>query len=496
MNTNQRLILFMSASLTLTACGRGNAPAAQQVAQASMKAVGCKVSQSEMWNGLQSIAESGGAFPSAAEVRASITASGQTRGLSGPKFDAYVDAFVSNYDLTITGIQSKLSPGDVEGWKKALAEMEAGVHPTDLHAELDAQIEASLKTLTASERALGVDCPVTETAYVDPDDQHALAKVTTYATLWEQLKATQVPEIYGARRVLATAYQSCDVMKLQPMTESTPNVAGIKVVGRHPSGGNRRQIASLPQLVGSDYYIKGQTLAKNSCFEVRNSPLIYDFGGKPYTSSQNTKVLDMFKNAGTGEAVLGIDCSAYVFSSLMAAGLKTDPSREMKGSLVLAYGSGAFKEPQSNNMKCLQKISVTKTASIAAGDIVAINGHVVMIDEVGADPFGLKKITKSADCTTAKLSAKNFDFVIAQSSPSKSGIGINRFAARDYLDTSTTIKLGLQAYAVAACRAQYGLAANLNSPSLSVVRHKRTAECKMAPLELAKQECTDSCRPL
>ena len=204
--------------------------------------------------------------------------------------------------------------------------------------------------------------------------------------------------------------------------------------------------------------------------------------------------MDVFRNAGSGTSVLGIDCSAYVFSSLMAAGLKTDPSREMKANLVLAYGSASFKEPQKNNMRCLQKITVTKTTSVQAGDIVAIDGHVVMIDEVGADPFGLKKITKAGDCTAAKLSSKNFDFVIAQSSPSKKGIGINRFEARDYLDESATIRKGLTAYAVAACRASFGVTPNLKSPTLSVVRHKHTAECKMPALQLAHEDCIESCK--
>jgi hypothetical protein len=164
--------------------------------------------------------------------------------------------------------------------------------------------------------------------------------------------------------------------------------------------------------------------------------------------------------------------------------------------LVNGIPSAAFKEPQSNHLRCLDKIKVTKTSSLEAGDIVAINGHVFLIESVGADPFGLNNAKSLSDCTTSKLKTQNFDFVIAQSAPVKGSIGIDLIEAEYYLGTSTTIRNGLQAYAVAACRAKFGAAPNLTSPLLSVVRHKRTSECRTTPLQLTHSDCVDSCRPL
>lgn len=128
------------------------------------------------------------------------------------------------------------------------------------------------------------------------------------------------------------------------------------------------------------------------------------------------------------------------------------------------------------------------------GDIIAINGHVNIIDAVGADPFGLNRATSVADCTTTRLTSSGFDFVIAQSSPSKGGIGINRYLAKDYLNESSTYKTGLTAYAVAACKAKFSASATVSSPNLSIVRHRRTAECKAEPLVSRNMECVDSCR--
>lgn len=487
--------MFFTACL-LTACGNPR-HSAQTVAGQSIQNVGCKVSQSDMWTSLQKVVEDGEAFPADADLRAALVRAGQAKGLSGPAFEKYVDAFLRNYRTTIDGIKSRLAPTDVPGWKKALAEMELGVRVTPVHAELQDRIQASLKTLKAAEQALNVTCPSEPgTAGPNPigvEGGHAPA------TIWDQLKAQQTPEIYGARRVLAVAYQSCGVLNLPAMTAATPDVSGITILaGRHPAGGLRRAIGNLASVDASHYYIKNQTLPKNSCFEVRNSPMIYDFGGKPYTSASHPELLDFFRNGGSGESVLGIDCSAFVFSALAAAGLKMDPDPQkvLKASLVNGISSSAFKEPQSNGLRCLKKITVSKDKSVMSGDIVAISGHVVMIDSAGDDPFGLNAIKSATDCTAAKLSYRDFDFVIAQSSPSKSGIGINRYAARDYLAESATIRNGLTAYALAACRAKFGLAPQLNSPSLSVVRHLKTPECMTTALAMNHEDCVDSCRPL
>jgi len=504
---NTKVIHFTSALLLttfLTACGAAGRPA-QYLAATSIDNLGCKASQSEMWNTLHRIAEEGGAYPGAEELRRALLSEGSKRQLQGEAFGNYVEAFVAAYTVAIEGIQQKLNPKDLPTWKKALAELEVGVRVTSIHAELQDKLQPSLEKLEERDRQLNKQCNPPESPIVNvpspvtPAPAAPAPEPSKSGTIWEKLLASENPEVYGARKTFATAYQSCDVLSLPAMTTATPSVEGITVLpDRHPAGGMKRVIGSVAKVNATHYYIKNQRLAKNSCFEVRNSPLIYDFGGKPGTSSSQPHILDMFRNSGSGTEVLGIDCSAYVFSALALAGLKMDPDPKkiLKADLVHGIGSRAFKEPQANGLRCLAKITVGKNASIEAGDVAAINGHVVMIDEVGADPFGINKITSAADCVAAKLPFVNFDFVIAQSSPSKGGIGINRYQARDYLKESTTYRDGLTRYAVAACRAKFGLSATVDTTSLSVVRHKKTGECKASALVANKEECVDSCRPI
>ncbi|HMN70059.1 MAG TPA: hypothetical protein PKC28_16070, partial [Bdellovibrionales bacterium] len=494
-----------SAPLALTACGAASSHHAADVANTSMGNLGCKTSQSEMWNALHKIAEIDGAYPSGDQLRVALLESGQLKGLEGSAFEAYVDAFVANYEVTLEGIKSKFAPADVEGWKKALSEMEVGIRVTSIHAELTDKIESSLKTLAVKEEALGVACESPETGRdpageIDPQIDSGKEAEPVASTIWEQLRAVENPEVVGARRVLSNLYQSCDVLSLPAMTSATAPVTGITILAeRHPAGGMKRVYGNKASINESHYYIKGMRLAKPSCFEVRNSPPIYDFGGKPYASSSAPMVLDMFRDAGSGTSVLGIDCSGYVFSALAIEGLKMnpDPAKPLKATLVSGIPARAYMNPAANGLRCMAKIAVTKTRSVEPGDIIAISGHVVMIDEVGADPFGLARAATSADCTAAKLTSAGYDFVIAQSSPSKDGIGVNRFQARDYLKESSTFREGLGRHAVAACRAKFGLSATIDSPNLSVVRHKRTAECR-APEKVrqAREECVSSCKAI
>jgi hypothetical protein len=491
---NRNLLGLSILALTVAACSPAG-KSATSLAQQGVENLGCKTSQSETWSTLHRIAETEGQYPSAEEVRTALLKAGQDKGLEGSAYENYVEAFVANYSAIIEGIKKNFAPADLAGWNKALAEMEIGARVTEVHAKLQDEIKAKQQKLDEAEHLLGKTCANPDAGQVTlplppPPDPTA--------TVWDQLKSTVTPEVYGARRTLATAYQSCDVLKLAPVNAATPNVQGITITGTHPAGGRMRQISSVSNVASTHYYIKGMKQPRTSCFKVSGSPLIYDFGGKPYVSSSNEKLLDFFKNGGSGTSVLGIDCSAFVFSSLAVAGLKLDPDpkKPLKASLVSGVGSSMFKEPQSNGLRCLDKISVSKSISILPGDIIAINGHVVMIDAIGADPFGLNKITQSSDCTSAKLPYTSFDFTIAQSAPVKEGMGINRYSAKDYLATSNTFRTGVTNYAVAACKAKFGVSSTVSTTSLAIVRHRKTADCMTAPLQENKEDCITSCKAI
>lgn len=158
------------------------------------------------------------------------------------------------------------------------------------------------------------------------------------------------PVAWGARKAIATAYQSCLADEKKPMNANTENVKGITITGTHPDGiGSKRVISDLEALMATNYYYQGASQAVN-CKDPRKYPLIYDYGGKPNTDSGT---LNFFLNAGDGTSVLGIDCSGFVFSSVVTAGLRLAPGKTVKAVQVHGISSRAYLNPEGNGLGCL-----------------------------------------------------------------------------------------------------------------------------------------------
>lgn len=362
--------------------------------------------------------------------------------------------------------------------KESLAAFEVGVKDGVEYGSSTEKITSKVDELLAFTKNLNLDCNEPE----EPQEPEEPVE-----------KPDVSPVTYGSHFALAVAYQSCDVLNKKPMSDSDSSVKGIKVTGTHSSGaGKKREIASLSDVQSSHYYIKGIQYEKN-CVTVSSSPLIYDFGGKPFTTSSQPKVLDFFKNGGSGTNVLGIDCSGYVFSSIASGGARISSKTEMKASLVNGIPAKAYMNPSGNGMDCIEHAKFGyKNGTLKAGDIVAISGHIVIIDQVGEDPFGFMKFTSASQCSS--LTYKDFDFVIAQSSPTKGGIGISRNTPQSYLKEVTSIRKGLEYYGQQNCLAYF----NKTDPAISysavkIVRHRDTPECRTPALTLKSQECVQSC---
>ena len=295
--------------------------------------------------------------------------------------------------------------------------------------------------------------------------------------------------LVGSHNVLATAYQSCAVLEIPEVSASTPDVTGITRTGTHSDGvGGIRQVSSVSSVQNSHPYIKVAGGAQSGCFNVRSNPLIYDYGGQAAISNN---ILDFSKNSGSGSSALGIDCSAYVSAAVAAGGLRYKPGVENK-AVYTRQNSSKFINAANSGFTCFSNVTATPSTSILPGDIIGVSGHVVLIDKVGADPFGFKRLTSATQCNS--LSTTYWDFVVSQSSPSKGGIGLNRYFAKDYLRESTKMTTAFMGIAKAACQAYFG-GKNVATPSSTygILRHKGTASCLSPKIQMAYQSCVSTC---
>lgn len=292
----------------------------------------------------------------------------------------------------------------------------------------------------------------------------------------------------GVNRILATAYQSCRVLDLPAMDASTADVEGITRTGTHSDGvGGKREITSLKSVQKTHYYIKG-IATESSCTKVANNPLIYDYGGQPAISGTT---LNFFKDSGSGTSVLGVDCSAFVSSAIAVVGMRYKPNLENK-PIYTRQTSSKFISAKKSGFTCFDNVTVTAKQSIAAGDVVGINGHVVIVDRIGKDPFGLGSVKKESDCS--KLNYKNFDIVVAQSSPSKNGVGINRYEVKDYLDETSGMRTAFVEMGKQACLAKFQQKSiKPSSSSWGFLRHKGTSECMAPRVSLSGESCAQRC---
>jgi hypothetical protein len=485
----------------LAACGKNLSTQTVDLSNKAVATVGCKAFEDNFWDGLYGYSLDQTTFASREEVRAAFT-----QGLQSSRFDLLTEAereqlgqeLVELYDLLAFETDQLLPASARPGEKlELLSSLEMGDRTTAEKEALQEKIRERFAKIEAMAKSFGVDCTAQDSASesakrVEPDTRLEQSA----ATLLGEWKAKRHPAVYGGLKTLATAYQSCEAGVVNALDSSTKAIRGISIVGTHPNGvGRIRKISDLKALIASHPYLANYRKPGSSCASVLTKPLIYDYGGKPSTTNAQDSRLDLFKDAGTGsETELGIDCSGYVYSSLATAGLKLKASGRLKAVGVHGVNAKMFMTPQSNGLTCLDFPTVSASETLKPGDIIASSGHVVMVETVGADPFGLAAIRDASSCRADRLSVSRFDFTILQSSPSVGGIGINRMRAADYFPTSESMAKGLLEHAMTACKAKFGAAQKLkSSSSANIVRHLGTAECSDQSIRLTNEECVASC---
>lgn len=477
--------------------------------------VGCKGFEENFWHELQVYIEANGRPPTADDLAASlqrqIKSSPRLQTLSSKNQSALakssrdlIQAVLGDRSIRASSVddssteKSTMSANELETalWLKRIAQLEIGDRTTDEKSNDVDRVRDAIEELKSA--ALGMDtaaCPGGNgTEPPTPTPTPNIVPSTTL--LLPYLKSTRMPAVYGGLRAISVMYQSCDVAQLPALDDSTQDIDGISITGSHPSGGGfKREITDLGAFLSGHPYLDPYKRPLPSCFDILKSPPIYDYGGKPFTSAANERLFDLFKNGGSGTKTLGIDCSGLVYTAYAAGGLKMKAESKLKASLVNGVSSTMLKDPQKNGLSCLDYATFSKTESLRPGDIIAQSGHVVMVESVGKDPFGIKSKLGIEGCESNQLSLTDFDFVILQSAPVYGGIGSHRVHIRDYLGAGSTMTRGLLEHAANACKARFKGPVKSVDPtkSASVVRHLGTAQCKEPELTFAKEDCVSSC---
>ena len=375
-----------------------------------------------------------------------------------------------------------------------LVQLEHGiVEPA--HTDFTNRLKQIFADLEKRAKALNQECQKDVPTQIAEGRSSTQGEENTWGIKWfHVLKKNIHPLIYGARKVMATAYQSCNVLDLALMPTGY-TTRGIQAIARHPSGnGWRRGVTDLTALNASHYYISNMSIpASNQCLNVYNYPLVYDYGGKPSTARNS---INLFRNAGSGSQSLGVDCSGFVTAAMASAGLRLKKNVNIRSIHVKGINSWMFKTANRNNLSCLYKQDVSPQNPLQSGDIVASQSHIFIVEYAGPDPFQLQSITNSNECHSKRMTLNRFNFTIIQSSAHNNGVGINRMHAKIAIDGLGSIERGLKKIASRACYKKFGVEAHSNINEVSILRHDSdNPECRDREIYLEKQECLNHCEP-
>jgi hypothetical protein len=196
--------------------------------------------------------------------------------------------------------------------------------------------------------------------------------------------------IEGAIKIFASKYQTCDILT---------NIAGSdnfkgRVPGVLDSWKEKRPQTypeSQPPGMCKDSTELGTRQAcrvlRNPCTKVASSPLEYSQGWRQASVvNGEIKVLQAAS-----------DCSSFISASMLSVGLKMNKSSSINN---YATTTAQIEQDLESGKSCFNRIEVNNLNDlIRPGDVIndSGNGHVVMIDSVGLDPFGVEKIIKKVD---------------------------------------------------------------------------------------------------
>lgn len=473
---------------TLAGCADGGSSSVPQAGKSISDTLGCEDIKSNIFNTFYEVIDKDRKIPSPQELKDAVHArvDAMSKSLKSETDQLMIDKLHVELDRLVELMLQEFADNPNLTWNEMIQklieyEMEDQSEQKIVQATED--INQQVERIKSLSQDLDLPCNTPSPTPSPDEPSHEVPPTPPVAGI-PSISAISK----GLNMVFATAYQSCDALNLPPMTSATPNVAGISVVGKHSDGvGSQRAISSISSVASSHYYIKGQQYP-GGCFAVNKNPLIYDYGGSPKFT---TSTLNFFEDSGSGTSVLGVDCSAYVSSGIAVAGLRYKPGLDNK-PVYVRQSSSKFISAAKSGFSCFENIKISREASIKAGDVVGVSGHMLVVDRVGNDPFGFKNFKTESQCEG--LNYKNFDITINQSSPVKNGIGINKYEARDYLSESTKMRTAFVEIGKLACLA-YLQNKTTQSPSSEwgFLRHKGTSECKAPRVTMVGESCVQKC---
>lgn len=212
----------------------------------------------------------------------------------------------------------------------------------------------------------------------------------------------------AANRLMNIFYQNCQASSLPKYNFLIEGeIKGFKAEFNPDTNGKVSAVENL-----SDARKLKYLNCSNGNNSICSTPPSYLWGGKGIYLSE-TNQFDIFHNNPIVELKAkhpGLDCSGFINLSFILAGLKVDQNFPFQNSPD-EISAKEFMKPLS----CFREIKIEKGEKIKAGDIIAWNKHIVMIDQLTSDPFGIQSFKSPEQCDLRNLDPSRAKMLVLNS---------------------------------------------------------------------------------
>lgn len=220
--------------------------------------------------------------------------------------------------------------------------------------------------------------------------------------------------IVAARRLMDVFYQNCHASKKAPFDFiKSGELKGYRLAFNEKTGG-RVSILSSQLEASQNQYLNCSNKEKNGLLNyLCENPPTYLWAGKGKFQADDKKRFDLFHNEDNVELMAkhpGLDCSGFINLSFLYAHKKVSDQINFEQA-PFEISAREFMTPLS----CFNEIKIEQNRKIHRGDVIAWNKHIVMIDNVSSDPFGINSIKSPEDCDLRKLNILKSKMVILNS---------------------------------------------------------------------------------
>jgi hypothetical protein len=243
------------------------------------------------------------------------------------------------------------------------------------------------------------------------------------------------PAAKGARKLLASFYQSCKAID-KPIADGQGELKGVimgdSIDGQSGlQGGKIRKITNLDSFVESHVVLRELKSDANypgpQCRDATKHPPLFAYASRKYPN-RTTGEFKIFSKGGgitrSSPPASGIDCSSFVSVAMASQGLKM--SKDQAGFRDMTTRS--LKAQAAKADSCLSNAKVSPSNPLKAGDILNVaTTHTVIIDSVGKDPLGIDKYAAADNCNG--ISPKDFNFTYVHSGAIRNSYGPSRVKA-------------------------------------------------------------------